>query len=334
MTNESVASATAYLDPKKPSAIPLTFLGLTEDVGLEHDEVCERWLGPAGDHIYFFHKKDRDDWNAFAGGDVLARKGRDKGHAYMCITSASQFWQQVALHSFQETFKRAKRLVLNASLSDGREWTTQDYELVPLPDDKDRTQQRHMRSINQLSAPLHQASPIIDGGFDYRFSVKLALGIGSKLFGDDFVGSDYAMKLRSELWNANLLDRATGIKLKPYFSASEDDTTKNVLSVEGVWTLTLSKVQKSIVLAVNTPTGKDFGICLHPDWERCDLRMGYELLQGQTFLIAPKIRKMWGPINTTEIVAHNLKVERSNDVADALSLQTDPDELPSKENGI
>lgn len=334
VTNEIAASAMAFLDPKEPSIVPLIFLGLTEDIELEGDEVCERWLGPAGDHIYFFHKKDSDDWSTFAGGDILARKGKDKGHAYMCLTSSSEYWQKVALHAFRTTFSKSKRLVLNASLSSDQTWTTRDYEILPCADDNDPTQRRHMRSINQLSRPRHQASISIDSFFDRRFSMKLALGVGSKLFGDGFVGCDYAKELQRELWNTNRSNGATDIMFKPYFSESEEDTTQRFFSVEGVWTLTLSRIQQSVVLVICTPTGKDFGICLHPNWERCGLRLEYELLEGQTFLIAPNIKRMWGPINTTEVVAHNLQAIKSREVSGVLALQTGLDELPSKENGI
>lgn len=333
-TSENVTSANAFPDPKKPSAVPLTYLGFASDVDVEKDEVCERWIGPAGDHIYFFHKRDRENWNSFAGGDILSRKREDKGYAYMYLTSEFEFWQKVAYYSFRACFLRARRLVLNASLSPDQEWSSQDYDILPLPDGDDMTQRRHIKAIKNVSNLRHTVSPVIDMYFDRRFLAKLALGIGVAMFGDDFSECHYAEKLRSELWPACASGNLTGVKYKPYISECIGKHPISIYGVSGVWALTIYKTAQSVYLIVGAPTGKDFGICMHPNWEQCGLQFKRELEEGETFLIAPKIGKMWGPIETSEVLRHNLGKEISRVVSNIISQQTQYDQLPPKENGI
>jgi len=63
--NETGINAQLYLDPKKPGISPLFYMGFDEEIPLPEGEVCERWIGPAGAHIYHIHQRDDERWHSF-----------------------------------------------------------------------------------------------------------------------------------------------------------------------------------------------------------------------------------------------------------------------------
>ncbi len=65
-----------FLNPSKPTAVPLHYLGVEPSLPTEEGEICERWQGPAGERIYHFHLADEERWDTFAGETRSAERKR------------------------------------------------------------------------------------------------------------------------------------------------------------------------------------------------------------------------------------------------------------------
>lgn len=106
-SGERSKTSREFLDPKKPTAQTLVFMGQDADFPVRQGEVCERWLGPAGESIYHIHEADDERWLTLAGGDFFKRK-RDPGRVYFGLTGSSHYWMFTAILSVVRFFPKAK----------------------------------------------------------------------------------------------------------------------------------------------------------------------------------------------------------------------------------
>lgn len=99
VSNERGMGAHEYLDPSRPGPAPLVYFGFDTEFPTDSGQVCERWLGLAGEHIYHVHQADDPRWEVFAGGDMIRRGRIDPGRVYVFLTSPTEYWALTALHS-------------------------------------------------------------------------------------------------------------------------------------------------------------------------------------------------------------------------------------------
>src|SRR5258707_13785841 len=85
LQNEAGVNSLLYMNPDQPGVAPLAYMGFDEEIVTADDEICERWIGPAGAHIYHIHLRDEERWHSFAGGGFLRWKRTAPGPRQLCL---------------------------------------------------------------------------------------------------------------------------------------------------------------------------------------------------------------------------------------------------------
>lgn len=199
VSNRLRQAAHAFFDPKRPVGLPLICMGKSDLVPPQQqpDEICESWLGPLGEQIYWIRPHDaRLYW--YSGGNPRTTKTTDS-RAYFIFSERSLKNPMMSWLAFRDAFegKRVKKIMCTTVVGSG----LADIGFES-PDELDNqriqffnnacsgTQTRH----NQISMYVH---------FDFRFLGKLGLGIAYALFGPKALQTTYAEELYKALWYRN-----------------------------------------------------------------------------------------------------------------------------------
>lgn len=175
---------------------PLMFMGVTqwEMPGVEEHEVCETWLGPAGEQIYLIRQKD-DRFYWYAGGNPIDAKSLES-RAYFMFSEKSNENARRTLLSFRDAFDGLCTKKLSCTEVNGFELSTIGFSD---PDELDYKRIEFLRSESRKT-PVRTVSIPMNLHFDYRFMSKLAIGVGYAFFGYKLLQSDYYQELRRGLW--------------------------------------------------------------------------------------------------------------------------------------
>jgi hypothetical protein len=150
--------------------------------------VCGRWIGPAGEQIYYVHQADDDKWFGYAGGDFIHRNTDDAGRAHIGLTVSHDYWAITGLQSFI-AYLEGDRL-FTATLCEG----LPDYLTQRLTPETQATpvEAAELAWIrNRPSGGSRDLRTSLRLDFSDRFLVKLALGLGHNVIGGVFSGSAF-----------------------------------------------------------------------------------------------------------------------------------------------
>lgn len=326
---ERATGAREYLNRAGPKAVilPLDYIGRLRDIPVREGEVAEYWAGPCGANIIHIRPDDVDDhWSAYAGGDPRAKK-LAAGRAYMSLTSSTPFWIAVSLNSFRAHFKKAARFITNAEVPP--EWT----DLFRMPDPNNPIQTRDLLVVNTVveagrtgqSLRLNASIPFDAGA---RLLAKLALGIGYKLLGRDFLQTPYAATLRQGLWERDInARRSIPVRGSGYFGGHDFGPAAPVMCQPGGWVLLVKVTAGDLSLSIFTPSGKTMCVLISDDNGLID-QLDPAYREGQLWLTIPSLGAGLGPIWLPDYIAHRIN-EIANPALSALEAKkTDPAKLP------
>lgn len=319
--NEDAMAARQYLDLWSDSSIlPLIYMGVLESVSLADDQICEIWLGACGERIYHFHQRDEPRYDTFAGGNPIQRK-KDRGRAYLILTSKNELWVGLALRSFAKSFARARRHAVNFEI--------QGQGRIPFVEEPDELAWNESRIIRNLGEGVHKQRIALDLNFEQRFLAKLAVGLGFNILGPLVLDSTYARHLRNALWEQDPLAREK-IPLRgsgfPYGIPRNVD--EKVVAWAGAYTLLLKISGPYFVFTFYTPSQKGMHIVIADDpklWPDAVVR---RYRDGQIYLCLPQIPKFIGPIWFPEYLSHRLRNSRLEVLADLECRRVDTGALP------
>ena len=196
ISNNLLYSAYALFDPSKPTALPLVCMGNTSIVlpGMQDDELCESWVGPLGEQIYWIRPND-DDLYWYVGGNPRTTKERGS-RAYFLFTERSTKKPLITWLSFKEAFSKYKQVkkIMCTEVSGAN---PADIGFSS-PDELDEERITFFREYGNSGVKKNQIP--MNMLFDHRFLAKLAIGIGYCLFGKKALESEYGRELRKGLW--------------------------------------------------------------------------------------------------------------------------------------
>ncbi|GAB7521537.1 HNH endonuclease [Paraburkholderia sp. 2C] len=283
--NQDAMAAREYLTlDGSDSTLPLIYIGELRAISTT-DEVCESWLGPCGEHIYHFHKRDDERFATYLGGDPIARQ-KDTGRAYLALTASHPWWISLALRSFKGHFRRAQRYALNFSIAD-------DTEISPLIHVPDAQAQADIAKIQSLGNGPRRGNMSIAINAEARFMAKIARAVGYNLFGDSFLATPYAAHLKEAMWEQDI-ERANAIPIYGAgFWGTPADSAKNLLSWRGAYTVILMPSGDKLGLHLVTPAGRNAHIAVSNDptlWQSMNT-----LHRGQVYVIAPQAKEVRRP---------------------------------------
>lgn len=330
---ETSISASVYTDPKKPSYMPFAYIGFDQDFPCKENEVCERWIGAAGEHLYHVHEKDDDQWGPYAGGDIIKRKKKNPGRAYMSLTSKEDYWILVATISFKKQFKTAKRCITNCELLPDIEHYEKLKHLFPTPDMDDKVQAEELNYIMQRGDNIVHSQGVIDLGFEQRFLCKFALALGHKLLGKRFVETTYAKELRKGLWCKDFKERQK-IKVRGTGAFNNDiEALKSLgdfLSIDAMWCITLKIVGDCLSAIITSPSAKMRTIVISDEPELWSDNQLQYLKDGHCYLFIPEISIALAPLLFSSMLAHKLKITIEPSISDIEKLRISREQLPEK----
>jgi hypothetical protein len=289
-----------YLDPKSDCCVSLIYMGHEKGFPCQETEICERWIGPSGDHIYYVHNQDSSKWHAHAGGNIIARKTNDVGRVYVRLVDQGEKRMIVSLRSIKKQFKKS-RIHLLAQFSDPNFEINAGFITVAGQTDVEQTEISWIYARSDTKG--HPIRLQVDTKAPKRFLAKLALGFGSKLLGADFLCSRDAEALRDLYWpnsGFNYGDQVRGID----FFGMRGEHASEILSWPSAWTLYFSINEHILSLTVITPTGR-MGVIriaeLSNNYSAADLSA---FRDGQLYVFIPSRKLCIGPISSPDFIAH------------------------------
>lgn len=322
---ENTNAAHRYLDKDKPSAMPLFYHGISEDFPCGSEEVCERWIGPSGDHIYHVHGRDDERWDTFAGGDII-RRNRDPGRAYIAFTSENPFWVHSSILSFMARFKGAT----HRSLTTFAELTPELGLLNPFQEPISDVERAEVEFI--LTRPKWKAAKVpIRIDFAERFMCKLALGLTYKIIGSGVMETPYVSELRRGLWTKDFQERQTlRIRGKNFWDQPDDPRALDILHWPSAWMISLNAFPVGLAVTVVTPSRHHLGILATEGHEGWPPEVGPAYGHGQVYLVVPQRQTVVGPLPMIEYSSFKAGIGRSDALERLKTMEVDINDLPPK----
>jgi hypothetical protein len=327
--NERTAGAMEFLDPAAPerSRLPPNYIGKMDHPELQLEETAEVWLGPCGAHMVHIRPKNEPLWNTYAGGKP-SRKRRDWGSAYLALTSTNHFWIIASLCSFHNHFRRTERIVMNSVPPQG---LSPPFTEIDLQDIDQTRQIRIAKSFGDAASKNEQVKLHFELKTDVgsRLLVKVALGLGRELLGEQFLGTSYAATLRRALWERDPNARRTlPVRGSGYLSEAIPIPAANLISWPNAWTLILWKIAPGLALIVTTPNSKVMTVLISDDLKLLG-SLGGRYSEAEVYLTIPALGfALNTPITLPQLIAHQTKVVFIPELANLKIKRRDPTSLP------
>lgn len=325
-STDALRGAELFLDPDRPGPLPLIYMGVDVEFECAPDEICERWTGPSGEHVYHVHLRDDQKWDAYAGGDILRRK-RDPGRVYVYLTSSEEFWALTGLVSVAMRFPGAKRrcLTIVNGISFAPHILAADEG--PISD----VEAREIAFIRGRPLGPKHGQFVIQIDATERFLAKLALGFGHTLLGPSVSSSPYADDLRRRLWPRRSEEPAEDrIRGAAGVRGQDDPFLARFLGVEGAWTLSFRAMPEGFIMSLATPGLKLMHIALSDDPSLWPPDAITRFADGETYVMVPPRRMVVGPIEFGHFLAHQLDGPREPRLAELDALKANAARRPPK----
>lgn len=329
ITYERSHEALSYLRPDSPTgSLPLTYLGIIQNVRPADGEVIDFWLCTPGANVLHIRNEETEDtWNAYAGGDPKRGSKKSKaGRVIVSFTSAELYWVCTALRSILKHFPRAKRFVTNLELPDN---VTKFRRLDPADPQQanDLGIVREFEKFRKRGELVHSEVAVALHA-DGRFLAKLALAVGSQLFGSDFFATRYSEELRKGFREANLSKRQhLKIPGSGYLRGLELGSVGDKLRWPGGWLLAIHRVSERLALMITAPTGRTMCVQITDDVALLK-RLGSEYRDGVCWLTVPPAQTAVGPMAYPEYLTHMLGNVKAPELAALEALRGNVAALP------
>lgn len=327
ISHEAGGAARQYLDPAKPGVVPLVYMGEDQDFPNQSEEICERWIGPAGEHVYHVHLRDDDRWYGYAGGDVIRRRRRDPGRAYLILTSQNPYWVLTGLKSFIAHFSKGTRLFCLTKIVGLPPEFTSGFIAEESATSIEATEMEWIFARPDEKQHLMRLSLRLD--FSDRFLAKLSLGLGANLFGAAYCMSSYADELRKLLWSRlPSTDERPKVRGTNFWQEADLSQISKLTSLPGAWTILLQAAREGFALYLCTPGGRGMTMALSDDCSFWAAPEFQPYREGILYFAIPARQTFVGPIALPRYLAHKLGNFVEPTLAKLEAMKSDPALLP------
>jgi hypothetical protein len=284
-----------FVDPGFSSSwAPFFYKGKIMNLELASGDICERWEGAHGEHVYHVHGADSSDFDAYAGGSPHRRR-EQPGRAYLFLTDSDSGKASFTIRSFERQFKLAERYAGNFSIEvDGQRVVAPVPELRHAEFDQVKS-----RAMSREPTELRMA---LDLSANERFLAKLARALGYKLFGDAYVRTPYGERVRQAMYERNVKKRQ-GLAYYLTETPGMQQVAKFV-HIPGAYSIYLFAGERGVVSGLVMPSGEGFFITLSDEpalWSGSDFDR-YRM--GVAYWVAPGAGLFAGLIDFSEFHAH------------------------------
>jgi hypothetical protein len=240
-------AATVLCASNSNVGLPLTCMGNSDLVppGMNPDEeVCEMWVGPLGEQIFWVRPKD-DRLYWYMGGSPRTAK-TVKTKAYFLFSEGSANNPLITWNSFRDAFegRRVEKILCGAvGGGDPRSIGFKDGDTLDIK----RVEYFKSMCTDEIYRKQNLAMYI---SFDVRFLAKISIGLSYCLFGSKVLATEYSDELYKALWYRPD-DEMPKLRGSSLFSHEGDDTFKELTGVEHVTTLIIQRIGSEIALNMN-----------------------------------------------------------------------------------
>jgi hypothetical protein len=199
VSNHLRFSAFAFLDPNNLTSVPLICMGESDlgPPGMDSTDVCEAWLGPFGEAVFWIRALDEKlYW--YSGGNPITTK-KVESRAYFLFSERTHNLPKLTWLSFRDAFEGRK--VKKIMCTDVIGADPSEIGFSP-PDELDQVRIQHFLNKTQENHARQHRLPIYTQ-FDFRFLAKIAIGVAHALFGEKALHTTYASELYKALWYRN-----------------------------------------------------------------------------------------------------------------------------------
>lgn len=249
VSNRLRECAAAFFDPEQPTGLPLICMGDSDltPPNMPENHVCELWLGPLGEQIFWIRPQD-DRLYWYVGGNPRETK-KIESRAYFLFSERSQKNPMISWLAFKNAFEGRRVKKIMCTIVEGA--NPEDIGFSS-PDDLDL--QRINYFNNQCSAGAVRKNRFsIYKNFDLRFLAKTAIGISYCLFGSKILDTPYGMELHKALWykDGNEDPKIFG---KSFLSEQEDPAFNSLIGQPHAVTILILPLPEGIFLNLNIGT--------------------------------------------------------------------------------
>lgn len=246
VSHQLQANARALFDPSHPQALPLICMGPCNlrVPGMLETEVCESWLGPFGEQIYWVRPHDESlYW--YSGGNPRTSKSV-ASRAYFMFSINSTKDTSLAWLSFKEAFsgRRVKKVMCTQVVG-------ADPGEIGFSEADPLDEERILFFLNRCVDDPHLHIRLgMNIEFDHRFMAKLAIGISHCLYDKAQISEAYADELHKALWHKPdeeppLINGSTA------FGADTDPKLSGFAGLDGAIVMLISKVKNGTAINLN-----------------------------------------------------------------------------------
>lgn len=183
-------------DPQATEGLPLICMGTSEldPPGMTDEEVCECWLGPFGEQVYWIRPKDeRLYW--YVGGNPITVK-QCETRAYFLLSKRTSEDPAKTLRAFRDAFSDTAAVKIMCT-----EIVGFDVAKIGFVEPSQIDRERADYFLEKCAEPTSRKNSIpYYLQYDFRFMSKLALAVGFSIFGEAFLQSAYCDELRKGTW--------------------------------------------------------------------------------------------------------------------------------------
>lgn len=325
----SISSSQTYMSIEDPALrpMPMFFMTTLSNFSENENERVDLWVGACGATVFHFRPiNTEDDWVTYVGGDPK-KQIRKQGRAYMVLKSSNEYWIYAALSSFKKHFKYEKRFVLNWDVS------KELSQAFRMPDIKDPVQSKDLQTINSAREEnpeknKQEGKYTLQLGTETRFLAKLGLGIGYKIWGNDFLKTNYSKQLRKAFREADH-KKLQDIEIfgTGHLLGDKNNKIGKMFKWDGGWLLILQLVDKKLTLTVITPSGNQMIILVCPDVYLTKM-LSPEYNKGIIWLTVPQLMKGVCNLSLSQYLAHLSGGYKNAQLLDIEAYIIDPQSLP------
>lgn len=310
--NQLTQIAHDFFNPSAPSGLPLLCMGSSDltPPDMASDEVCELWLGPLGELVFWIRPEDkRLFW--YSGGNPRTVKQLSTT-AYFFASERSLKNPMLTWSTFHDAFvgRRVRKIM-------GTGWGDADpasIGFVAPNEHETRVLTFLWENCSNGQGKNQRVSMHLD--YDKRFMAKLALGVSHALWGSAGQGSEYMQELRKGLWFRDG-DKPPSIYGRSSLS-QQDDFLRQLVGFKNGVTITLMPMPEGVVLNLNIRQQMHWVVVCAQLSELSSEQLD-ALGDGLCFVLFRPLKKVI-ELSLPELVAHNSGNIAHNELAQVESL--------------
>jgi hypothetical protein len=293
---ERYVSSVATLTETGSEPFELSYLGPIGEVEHPAGFTLEYWAAPG--FVKIFVSAPNEQFREFAGGDP---RKKSNVCVYFFLTPEDIELIKKTYAKICQVFEEARVFAIDPT----------DGNVVKIGEEDTAGWQRvdaDCKVINQAYNQLVKTNRFrtqmsINPLFANRFLAKLALGIGHKILGEDYIRTSYASELRKSVFEADANKRQLlKIRGTGYFGSMNDTSLEKIFHSPSAWTLVLKIVEKMLCLIVITPAKRALTILISENFP-IDHESYGRLFEGLVWRVFPDIGKMDGPTTLSNAIS-------------------------------